>query len=71
MVKNNFIRLHNSNDNSVIIINIDHIVMVDSDTSKEKLTGLVYMDNTTGIDEFNVNETPEKIYGMIEEMTNK
>lgn len=71
MVKNNFIRLHNSNDNSVIIINIDHIVMVDSDTSKEKLTGLVYMDNNTGIDEFNVNETPEKIYGMIEEMTNK
>lgn len=70
-MKNNFIRLHNADNNTVIIINIDHIVMVDSDTSKEKLSGLVYMDNTTGVDEFNVNETPEKIYSMIEEMTNK
>lgn len=61
-----FIRLHNSNNNTVIIVSLEDIILVDTDTdSEEKTVSRIYLKNSSDLESFTVNETPEKIYGMI------
>ena len=67
-MKNKFIRLHNTNDNSVVIVNIDAIRVIDTKIDKGKTTSMIYTDTSTNMDEFSVNESPEKIYTMLDEI---
>jgi len=62
---NKFIRLHNSENNSVVIVNVNSIVLIDTDEVAGKVCSLVYLDSSSDLDKFNVNESPEKIFDMI------
>ena len=62
-----FIRLHNSENNTVVVININGIMLIDTDEENGKTVSVIYMSNDCDVKEFNVNETPEKIYSMIED----
>jgi hypothetical protein len=68
MNKERFIRLHNAENNTVVVINIKHIALIDTDEVNERIVSVIYLENTCDVKEFNVNETPEKIYTMIEEI---
>lgn len=68
MANTKFIRLHNAENNTVVIINIEHIVVIDTNEIGNRTVSIVYLDERAGIQEFNINETPEKIFTMIEEM---
>lgn len=59
-----FIRLHNTDDNSVVVINKDSIILIDSNVERDRVVSTINLD---GIEPFNVNETPEKIFMMIDE----
>ena len=62
-----FIRLHNSNNNTVIIVSLEDIICIDTDTdSEDKAVSRIYLKNCSDLESFTVNETPEKIYGMIQ-----
>ena len=63
-----FIRLHNTEDNSVIIVRSDKIVIIDSNIDYNRLVSTVHVE---GMEPFNVNETPEKIFTMLEENKEK
>lgn len=69
MANTKFIRLHNAENNTVVIINIEHIVVIDTNEINGRTVSIIYLDERAGIQEFNINETPEKIYTIIEEMT--
>lgn len=58
-----FIRLHNTDDNSVIVINKDLIILIDSNVEYNRVVSTIHLD---GFEPFNVNESPEKIFTMIE-----
>ena len=65
-MKKNFLRLHNTESNSVLIINIDLIAVIDTVTgSNGKVCSKIFMKNEAELNEFTVNETPEKIYDMM------
>ena len=62
---NKFIKLHNTGDNSVIIVRIDKITMFDSTTDANgKCLSEIYVDDDS-ISSFSVNENPDKIYEML------
>lgn len=63
-----FIRLHNSNDNSVVIVNVEQIVCIDSKSEGNKNLGEVYLKDCSDMDSFTTNESPEKIFEMLEKM---
>ena len=66
-----FIRLHNSENNTVVLINTNIITIVDTDEynddGKARIVSRIYTDNSTNIDDFQVNESPEKIFEMMKE----
>lgn len=70
MMTNNkkFIRLHNAENNSVVVVNVDCIDIVDTDEKNGRLVSTIY--TSSDIKEFSVNESPEKIFTMLEEMNN-
>lgn len=62
-----FLRLHNASNNSVVIVSLDVIDIIDTDTTPDgRIVSTLY--TNSDIKEFSVNETPEKIYTMIEEL---
>ena len=62
-----FLRLHNASNNSVVIVSLDVIDIIDTDTAYDgRIVATLY--TNSDIKEFSVNETPEKIYTMIEEL---
>lgn len=64
-----FIRLHNVENNTVVIINIDVICIIDTDEYNGRIVSVIYTNSSANMEDFKVNETPEKIYSMIEEIT--
>ena len=62
---NKFIRLHNAENNSVVIVNVDSISLIDTDEVDGKICSLIYLNSSSDVDKFNVNESPEKIFDMI------
>ncbi len=67
-MKNKFIRLHTSENNNVVIVNVDSISIIDSNNKDGKNRSTIYTDSSTNMEEFTVNESPEKIYTMLEEL---
>ncbi len=62
-----FLRLHNASNNSVVVVSLDTIDIIDTDTTDDgRVVSTLY--TSSDIKEFSVNETPEKIYTMIEEL---
>ena len=68
MNKLKFIRLHNADNNTVVVINVEHICVIDTNEVGGRTVSIIYMDTVSSIQEFNVNETPEKIFTMIEDI---
>ncbi len=62
--KNKIVKLHNKEDNSVILVNFDDVLLVDTVWADNRIFSMVYTqllrDDT--IHYFEVNETPEKIF---------
>ena len=69
MNKKKFLKLHSSDDNTVIIICVNEIILIYTDTVNGNKVTTVYFDNET-IESITVNETPEKIYQFIVDMNN-
>ena len=69
MNKNKFLKLHSSDDNTVIIVCVNEIILIYTDTVNGNKVTTVYFDNET-IESITVNETPEKIYQFILDMNN-
>lgn len=67
-MKKKFIRLHNAENNTVVILNVDKISIIDTNEINGRTCSVIYMDASSDIQEFNINETPEKIFTMIEEL---
>ena len=62
-----FIRLHNCNNNSVVIVNASGISCIDTnETEYDRVVSEIIMDQSSNLETFYVNESPEKIYEMIE-----
>ena len=62
-----FLRLHNVSNNSVVVVSLDTIDIIDTDVTDDgRVVSTLY--TNSDIKEFSVNETPEKIYTMIEEL---
>lgn len=71
----NFLRLHNAETNSVVIINAEMIGIIDTDTitpkdnpASPRTVSLIFMNKEVGVEEFMVNESPERIYDMINDL---
>lgn len=64
MLKNKFIKVHSTGDNSVIIINYSNIITVGKNTIGQNDITTVYMDDDN-IEDIAVNESIEKIYQNI------
>ena len=61
-----FVKLHSSDDNSVIVVNVDSISLIClSDNKRKKLTTM-YFNNDT-VESITFNESPERIYQMMED----
>ena len=69
MNKKKFLKLHSSDDNTVIIVCVNEIILIYTDTVDGNKVTTVYFDNET-IESITVNETPEKIYQFILDMNN-
>ena len=69
MNKKKFLKLHSSDDNTVIIIRVNEIILIYTYTVNGNKVTTVYFDNET-IESITVNETPEKIYQFILDMNN-
>lgn len=69
MNKKKFLKLHSSDDNTVIIICVNEIILIYTDTVNGNKVTTVYFDNEE-IESITVNETPEKIYQFILDMNN-
>jgi len=68
-----FIRLHNADTNSVLIVNVNQISLVDTDTASgrdgsERTAARVFMSVDSDVKDFKVNESPERIWEMINEL---
>ena len=65
----NFIRLHNASHNSVVIVNINNIVCIDTDENEyNRIVSEIVLSDASDLENFYVNESPEKIYDMIEKL---
>ena len=69
MNKKKFLKLHSNDDNSVIIVCLDEIIFIYTDTNNGGKVTTVYLNNET-VETITVNETPEKIYQFILETCN-
>ena len=64
MNKKKFLKLHSSDDNTVIIVCVNEIILIYTDTVDGNKVTTVYFDNEA-LESITVNETPEKIYQFI------
>ena len=65
-LKNNFILVHDNNDNSPIAINEDYIISVYSIREKETLVNMnTNVCNENAIESIGINETPERVYNQL------
>lgn len=69
MNKKKFLKLHLSDDNTVVVICVNEIILIYTDTVNGNKVTTVYFDNEE-IESITVNETPEKIYQFILDMNN-
>ena len=69
MNKKQFLKLHSSDDNTVIIVCVNEIILIYTDTVDGNKVTTVYFDNEA-LESITVNETPEKIYQFILDMNN-
>ena len=69
MNKKKFLKLHSSDDNTVIIICVNEIILIYTDTVDGNKVTTVYFDNEA-LESITVNETPEKIYQFILDINN-
>lgn len=60
-----FLRLHNAENNTVVIVNVDTIAVIDSDTYNDRVVSTMYLRKDSDLESFKVNESPEKIFEMI------
>lgn len=65
-----FLKLHSSDDNSVIIVNTDIISVISQNEENKKNVTTIYFNNEA-IESASFNESPERIYKMIEIANNK
>jgi len=65
-VKKYFIKLHNAETNLTLYLNCEEIHLIDTAKVNDKSCSIIYT-NENSIEKIVVNETPEKIYSMIEE----
>lgn len=67
-MNNNFLRLHITHDNSVVIINKSLIGLIDTCYDNGKNYSEIYLLESLadGVNTIQVNETPEKIFKMLE-----
>jgi len=63
-----FIKLHNTEDNTLIIINSQNIDLIDTEwvDDRNRYVSHIYTKSET-VTDFYVNETPEKIFQMLNE----
>lgn len=65
-IKNNFILVHDNNDNSPIAINEDYIISIYSIPGKETLVNMnTNVCNENAIESIGINETPERVYNQL------
>lgn len=65
-LKNNFILVHDDNDNSPIAINEDYIISIYSIPGKETLVNMnTNVCNENAIESIGINETPERVYNQL------
>lgn len=65
-IKNNFILVHDNNDNSPIAINEDYIISIYSIPGKETLVIMnTNICNENAIESIGINETPERVYNQL------
>lgn len=65
-IKNNFILVHDNNDNSPIAINEDYIISIYSIREKETLVIMnTNVCNENAIESIGINETPERVYNQL------
>lgn len=65
-LKNNFILVHDNNDNSPIAINEDYIISIYSIPGKETLVIMnTNVCNENAIESIGINETPERVYNQL------
>lgn len=65
-LKNNFILVHDDNDNSLIAINEDYIISIYSIPGKETLVNMnTNVCNENTIESIGINETPERVYNQL------
>ena len=65
-LKNNFILVHDNNDNSPITINEDYIISIYSIPGKETLVNMnINVCNENAIESIGINETPERVYNQL------
>lgn len=65
-IKNNFILVHDDNDNSPIAINEDYIISIYSIPGKETLVNMnTNVCNENAIESIGINETPERVYNQL------
>lgn len=62
---NKILKLHNTDDNSVIIVFSKFIVCIDTIYKDGKNCGKIYISAEGKLNPFTVNETAEKIWSMI------
>lgn len=65
-IKNNFILVHDDNDNSPIAINEDYIISIYYIPGKETLVNMnTNICNENTIESIGINETPERVYNQL------
>lgn len=65
-LKNNFILVHDNNDNSPIAINEDYIISIYYIPGKETLVIMnTNVCNENAIESIGINETPERVYNQL------
>lgn len=69
MNKKKFLKLHSSDDNTVIIVCVNEIILIYTDTVDGNKVTTIYFDNES-LESITVNETPEKIYQFILDINN-
>ena len=69
MNKKKFLKLHSSDDNTVIIVCVNEIILIYTDIVDGNKVTTVYFDNEA-LESITVNETPEKIYQFILDINN-
>lgn len=65
-IKKYFVKLHNAESNLTCYLNCEEIHLIDTVKVNDKSCSIIYT-NENSIEKITVNETPEKIYSMIEE----